>query len=134
MIPLLMRGLERGGDLARDGERFVEGDEPLLDSISQGQTLNQLHYQRANAGGLFDAVDLRDVWMIERSQRFRFAFEARQALRVAGEHVRQDLQRNGPIKLDVARAIDLAHPAGANQGRYFVDAQGRAGNQGHRRR
>ena len=36
--------------------------------------------RRATATKLFEAVDRRDVWMIERGQDLRFALEAREPL------------------------------------------------------
>ena len=49
--------------------------------------------------------------MVERGQHLRLAREARQALGVAREELRQDLQRDVAIEFGVAGAIDLAHTA-----------------------
>jgi hypothetical protein len=43
------------------------------------------------------------------SQDLRFTTEAREPIRVAGERIRQHLQRDVAIQLEVSRAIDLAH-------------------------
>ena len=51
--------------------------------------------------------------MVQRRQRLRFARESRQAIRIAREEIRQDLDRDVAIELRIARAVDLAHPAGA---------------------
>ena len=42
--------------------------------------LDQLHHQRADAVGFLEAVDVRDVRMVERGERLRFALEPRQPL------------------------------------------------------
>ena len=44
--------------------------------------------------------------------------------------VGQDLERDVAIQLRVARAIDLAHAAGAEGGEDFVRAEARAGGEG----
>ena len=59
-------------------------------------------------------MNLRDVRMIERGQRLRFAREAGESIMIGGERVRQDLQGDVAIELRVASAIHLAHATGAN--------------------
>ena len=77
---LLVRGFERVGDLPRDRQRLVERGSGPGDAIrEQGLALDQLHHQRAPRRFL-EAVDLRDVRMIERGEQARLALEARQAL------------------------------------------------------
>ena len=41
--------------------------------------VDELHHQRAHVAGVLEAVDLRDVRMVERRKRLRFALEPRQA-------------------------------------------------------
>jgi hypothetical protein len=48
--------------------------------IRQRLTFDQLQDEAADSAGFFDAVDLRDVGMIQRRQRPRFAIEARKTL------------------------------------------------------
>ena len=69
-----------------------------------------------DAAAVLEAVDLRDVRMIQRGERLRFALEARQAVGVGRERLGQDLDRDVAIELRVARAIDLAHAACADSG------------------
>ena len=67
---------------------------------------------------LLDAVDRGDVRVIQRGEHARFALEARQAIRDRPRTTsRQDLERDVAPQLRVARAIDLAHAAGAEQRR-----------------
>ena len=54
--------------------------------------------------------------MVQRGERLRLAFEARQTIRIGGKQLRQDLQRHVAVQARIARAIDLAHPAGAEHG------------------
>jgi hypothetical protein len=60
--------------------------------------------------GAGQPIDLRDVRVIEAGKHLRLAVEAREALRVAREGGRQNLERHVASQLRVARAIDLAHP------------------------
>ena len=61
-----------------------------------------------------------DVRMIQRCQHLRFPFEPRQAIGIAGECRRQDLDGDVAIQLGIARPVDLAHAADAEQA---VDAK-----------
>ena len=55
--------------------------------------------------------------MIERGEHLRFALEPREPSGIARERLRQDLDRDLAIELGVARAVDLAHAAGAELAR-----------------
>ena len=77
--------------------------------------------------GLFQAVDRADVRMIERREKLRLALEARDALGIDARSLQHDLDRDVAPELRVARAIDLAHPAGPKQGQNFIRAKARAG-------
>ena len=69
--------------------------------------------------------------MIERGEDLCFTFEASEAIRIKGERVREDLERNIAIQLEIARAIDLAHPAGAEGGEDLVRTESRASGKSH---
>ena len=84
--------------------------------VRERRPLHQLHHQGERAVALLDTVDLRDVGMVECRQRLRLALEARPPLGIRGQQIRQDLDRDVAIELDVARAIDLAHSAFADLG------------------
>ena len=64
--------------------------------------------------------------MIQGRQHLRFPFEAREAIGIVGEQVRQHLQRDVAIELRVARPINLTHAAhteaGANLERPYSSA------------
>ncbi len=47
--PLLVRGLERFGDLPRNGQRFADRDRAAGDPLRQIVTLDQFHHQRGDA-------------------------------------------------------------------------------------
>ena len=53
----------------------------------------------------------------------RFTLEASKPLQIAGQRLRQDLQRDIAPELGVTRAIDLPHAAGAKEREDFVGAK-----------
>ena len=61
------------------------------------------------------AVDLRDVGVIQRGERIALRAQNAQPIVVGGEQLRQQLDRHVPLKLRIARAIHLAHAAGADR-------------------
>ena len=124
---LVVRVLERVGHLPRDGQRFVERNRPAADALRQRRAFDQFHHQRADWAGFFQAVDGRDVRMIERRQELGFALEAGHALGIAGEGLGQDLQRDVAIEASVAGAVDFAHAAGAEERDDLVGADLGAG-------
>ena len=80
----------------------------------------------------FQPVDLGDAGVIERRERPCFELEARDALQIAGELIRQDF--DGDVPAEPRRApIDLAHPASANQAGDFEGPKPRPRRQCHRR-
>jgi len=115
-----VRGLERFGDLPGDGDRFVEGDRAARDAPGEILAFDELHDERRRASALFEPVDGGNVRVIQRGQRLRFARQARQAVRIVGEDVGQDLDRDIAIQLRIAGAIDLAHSAFAQFGEDLV--------------
>jgi hypothetical protein len=58
----------------------------------------------------FNAVHDGDVRMIERGERLRLPFEARQSLWIARKELGQDLDRDVAIQLPVAGAVDPPMP------------------------
>ena len=69
--------------------------------------------------------------MIERAQRPGLPPEARQAFRVVGHLVGQDLERHLAIQVGIVRAIHLAHPACPKQRGNLIRAEARPGGEGH---
>ena len=69
--------------------------------------------------------------MAERRDDAGFALEAREGLRVRGEPLGEHLDRDVALQPGVARAIHLAHPAGADRGDHFVGTEPSAGREGH---
>ena len=108
---LVVRGLERLGNLLRDAQRLDERDRPAAQAIREVFALHQLHHQRAAAAGFLEAVDAGDVRMAERGQHLRLAVEARHAVLVVREVLGQQLQRDVAVQARVGRAEHLSHAA-----------------------
>jgi hypothetical protein len=75
----------------------------------------------------FNAVNRRDVWMIQRRQQLRLALEPGEPIGVGREHFRQNFDGDVPMASRIAGAIYLAHPAGADERDDFVGAETHAG-------
>ena len=104
---LLMRHIEGSGDLVGICERRIERQRTAADDFSERFAFDQLHHQRA----VFEAVDGRDVGMVQRGEDLRLAGKASQALRFVGESGWQDFEGYMAFEYRVAGAIDFAHAA-----------------------
>ena len=124
---LLVRGFKRVRDLFRDQQRFVDRDRPACNALRQIVAFDQFHHQGANTAGLFEAVDVRDIRMVQGRERLCLAGEPGQPVGVAGECVRQDFERDVTIQFRVAGAVDQPHPTLANVGDDLVDTESGAG-------
>ncbi len=128
---LLVGRLERLGDLTRDRQRLLQGNRPLLQALGERRTLDQLQYERRRVRSVLETVDRGDVGMVEGSEDLRFACEAREPVRIEPRQRRENLERDVAVQLGVPRAIDLAHPAGAEQRDDLVVAKPGSSREGH---
>src|SRR5437763_6695225 len=93
----LMRRFEPARDLQRDWDRFVRRDRAPLEAMRKVFPVDELHDQgdrrvasasftapvaSAFRRKIFDAINLRDVRMIERGQALGLARKPRQPLRI----------------------------------------------------
>jgi hypothetical protein len=85
---LLVRGLKSFRDLFCDRQRFVDRDRPAPNALRQIVALDQFHHQRANAARFFEAVNVRDIRMVQGGERLCFAGEPGQSVGVACKGVR----------------------------------------------
>ena len=69
--------------------------------LCQRLAVDELEDQEADAVSLLEPVDGADVRMIQRGEHPRFALEAREAIGIAREHTRQDLDRDVASELRV---------------------------------
>ena len=72
--------------------------------------------------------------MVQRREDFRFALKTREPVGVRRERSRQNLDGDLAFEPGVRRAVDLAHPAGADDGDHLVGTETSAGSKHHRGR
>ena len=120
---LLMGSFERLGDLFRDRQRLRERQRGARDPLRKVLALDQFHDQGVSASGFLESVNRRDVRMIERRERFRFAFEPRQAARVGGKRTWENLDGDLAAQRRVRRSVHLPHPAFTDQRDDLVGAE-----------
>src|ERR1700730_17312118 len=111
-----MRVLQSIGNLARDGQRFLDRDWSLCDALGQRRTFDELHYQRA----LFDSVDCSYVRMVERRQHTGFSRKPHHPVGIPRECFGDDFDRDFTAQLGVEGAIDFAHASLADLGDHPV--------------
>ena len=106
--PGLVRGLQRFRNLLRNRQRLIQRDRPLRDPISESRAFDQLQHQRPRALGFLDAVDGRDVGVVQAGEDLRLPREPGEPIRVIREGVGEDLQGDVAVELGVGRLPDLA--------------------------
>ena len=75
-------------------------------------------------------MDGGDIRMVQRSEHFRFALKASEAIVIRRQGGRQNLDGDLTFQPGVGGPIHLPHPAFANLRDDFVDAEARAGGEG----
>jgi hypothetical protein len=77
-------------------------------------------------------IEHTDVGVIEGRHGPGFLLEGLAALRVGGSLAREDLQRNDAAEASVTGAVNLTHPADAEQGGNLIWAESGTGLEAHR--
>ena len=120
---LLVRRLERGRNLRGDRQGLLDRYRTVGKTLREVVAFDELHDQgrrdRPAAvawSDLLDAINLRDMRVIQRRERLRLAGEARHPLGVRGEQIRQDLDGDVAVEPRVAGAEHFAHAAGTEGG------------------
>jgi hypothetical protein len=128
---LLVRHLERLGDLPCRRQRLVQGDWTALESLRQVLPWHQLHHEGTNPAALLETVDVRDVGVIQGGESLRLTREPRKSLRVARHLLRKNLEGDVAVQPGVAREVYLAHPTCADWGKDFVRPKMGSGSEAH---
>ena len=119
------------GDLRAVLERLSDRQRPTRNHRRQGFTVEQFRH-RVGDGALFpDVVNRDDVRIGKRGEGLHLALEPRERRWIDGENRRQHLDGDVAPEPRIARAVDFAHPTGANRADDFVDAETRAWGQPH---
>ena len=103
-----------------DRKRLVEGDRATRHAPREVLSRDQLHHQQETALELLEAVDVRDVGVIQGGERPGFALEARTSRRIRSQRIGQNLDRDVATKPGIVSAIHLTHPARAERADDFV--------------
>ena len=82
---LLVRRLQRLGDLFRDQQCVVEWDRSTRGPLGEILAFDELHHEGLDAVALFQSVDGRDVRMVQGGEDFGFALKPREPIVVSGE-------------------------------------------------
>ena len=75
------------GDLSRDRQRLRDRHAPARDDRGKVLPLDQFHHQRAHGTGFLEAVDVRDVRVIQRGECLCLAREAGEAIGIGSERL-----------------------------------------------
>jgi hypothetical protein len=130
--PGAVRGVERLSDLRAEAQDLRQRQRSLREALRERLALDQLEHHVVQLVALdaraADVVDRTDVRVVQRRDALRLALEAGAELGVRRELRRQQLDGDLAVELRVARAVDLAHAAGAERSGHLVAAEAR----GHR--
>ena len=118
---LLVRRFERVDHLACNAKRRDKRKPgPLL---RERLAFDELEDQKSCGAGFLEAVDDRDIGVIQRRKDLGLALKARQSVWIGREQLGKHLDRDVAIQLRIARPVDLAHAAGAERRHDFVRAE-----------
>jgi hypothetical protein len=101
-------------------------------NVGDWDNLDEFHHEGGDASAFFQAVDSRDVRVIQRREGPGFTLEAREPISVVRERLGQDLDRHVAIQPRVAGPEDLPRGPFADAGDNFVDTETGTGSKGQR--
>ena len=110
----------RGGQPVGNLRRDVEGLASREARLAQRLAVHQLRDHVGDTVVRADVVERQDVRMVQRRDAACFLLEARAPLLVVGQRGGQHLHGYVAAEARVARAVDLAHAAGAERRRHLV--------------
>src|SRR5262249_13989313 len=102
---LRVRAFKSVANLPHDRNNFVQRQGTPREPLRQVFAVNEFHGEGDATDLLFEAVDLRDMRMIQRSQRSRLTLESCKAFGVLREFFGKQLQRDITIESGVASAV-----------------------------
>src|SRR5262245_56970430 len=119
----LVSRIERIDNLTRDRHGLRWRHWTTHDAIGERRTFYELHHQRPDGASVFQAVNVRDVLVVQRRQRSCFTREPGESFLLACDVFREDLDGHVATEFQVASAIDLAHSALADLGGDLIPAE-----------
>ncbi len=88
--------------------------------VRQRFTVDELEDEKRATVRFLEAVDTRDVGMIERRENLSLALEASHTIGIVCESVWKKLDRDAAPEFCVARPVDFAHATGAQRADHFI--------------
>ena len=79
----------------------------------------------------FEAMDRREIRVVQGGEQARFALEAAAPVRILEKLSGQELDGDVAVEAEIARAIDLTHAPGAESTEDLVGTETRAGGERH---
>jgi len=129
-----MRTLNGIRNLPSNMERLLNRNRTLCDALNQGGTLDQLHYQGDDVVGVLQAVDVRDMRMIQRGENLSLALKPGETFGISKKGFGEHLQGIVPLEARVVCAPDPAHATLADQGCHLIWTDASAWAYGHSER
>src|SRR2546426_8044393 len=111
------------GDLDAGADNVCRFHWPAADLLIEGPPLDVFHGDEMECVGLPDLINVRDVGTLQLRGRAGLLQETMEALLIARNVGRQNLERHCAIKLRVVREVNLTHPARAELRANFVAAK-----------
>ena len=111
----LVRGGESVGDFAGDAQNIFQRHRAVGGELAKIASFDELHGDVRDRIAAPDVVDRDDARMIQRRCRARFELEAAEMITARRQLGRENFQRDVALELRIARAINLAHAAGADR-------------------
>ena len=127
---VVVNDLKGGERLDRKRDGLPDRHRPAQNPIGKRLAVEQLHRDEERIAFLADLEDLTDVRMVDCRRGSRLVDKPPPRLAILGR--RDELQCNLAIQTDVARAIDLAHPSGAEEREDFIRREARTRCDRHR--
>jgi hypothetical protein len=121
---LRVRGVERVGYFYGEIEKAIELHGLAGDNVFERGAVEKFHGDEGFAVFFADVVDGADARMIQRRRGLRFALETAESLRIAGNFIRKEFQRDETMQTRVFRFVHDAHASAAE---FFDDAVMRDG-------
>jgi len=115
-----VRGVEGVGKLDGPRQNYLGLQWSPANPVLQRQPVQKLHGDLGLVATLADVVNRADVGMIESGGGTSFTSETFQCLRVSGNVIRQELERNETTELGVLGFVNDAHTADAELFDYAV--------------
>ena len=123
---LRVGGIQRFGDLHREGEGAIDRKGTALQALRERLPLEKLHDQVGDAVLLTYVVERADVGMTQAGERSCFTVEPLQLRRLNATRRGQHLDGDRAPQAEVAGVIDLTHSSGTEAGQDLVGSDSRA--------